>query len=341
MTTTAPWHQRTIKRLAALALLVVAVVLFVMSPFYARAILWGLNKIPVTVNQVAAASQKGDGRIEELDQPEPGSPEWQQQQQRIADQQAQQLLKQFDQQQAAQSDQSQHDKADKAASENSDKIKPDVPGLVETLAKLQDDYQHQKQLGQNTSSQSGIQVDAEVANLNGQKKISRNQAHVIVVLGGGLGRDAAHNIVVNAYTRLRLEKAVRQKQYNPLPILLSGVEAPYMQNWLKAHQVDAGLLENRSMNTCENTRFSALLLQKKGGAPRVELITDAYHMPRARRLFAMNGIDTIPVVAPLPNPQTRWKPSKNNLMHSRRATYEAIASIRDLWFGETNCREVP
>lgn len=335
MTAAASWPKRTIKRLAALALLVVAVVLFVMSPFYARVILWGLNKIPVTVNQVAAASQKGNGRIEETEQPEPGSPEWQQQQQRIADEQAQQLLKEFDQQEAAQLDQSGNDKSSDpdSVSAHKENEKPDVPSLVETLAKLQDDYQLQKQSQKDT----GIKMSGQ----NVQKKLDKNQAHVIVVLGGGLGRDAAHHIVVNAYTRLRLEKAIQQKQHNPLPILLSGVEAPYMQKWLKGHQVDAGLLEKRSMNTCENTRFSALLLQKKGGAPRVELVTDAYHMPRARRLFAMNGIDTIPVVAPLPNPQTQWKPSKTNLMHSRRATYEAIASIRDLWFGETNCREVP
>lgn len=332
MTTAVSWPKRTIKRLAALALLVVAVVLFVMSPFYARAILWGLNKIPVTVNQVAAASQKGDGRIEEVDQPEPGSAAWQQQR---AEQQAQQLLKQFDQQEAAQD--KPQDK-NSASSRNGTEQQADVPSLVETLTKLQHDYQVQKpsaKSGHNRTA-TGKAVKQPV-----QKKLNKNQAHVIVVLGGGLGRDAMHNIVVNAYTRMRLEKAVRQKQHNPLPILLSGVEAPYMQNWLKVHQVDARLLENRSMNTCENTRFSALLLQKKGGAPRVELITDAYHMPRARRLFAMNGIDTIPVIAPLPNAPTRWKPSKSNLMHSRRATYEAIASIRDLWFGETNCREVP
>ncbi len=30
------------------------------------------------------------------------------------------------------------------------------------------------------------------------------------------------------------------------------------------------------MNTCENTRFSSLLLQKKGGAPTVMLVTDEY-----------------------------------------------------------------
>ena len=335
MTTAVSWPKRTIKRLAALALLVVAVVLFVMSPFYARAILWGLNKIPVTVNQVAAASQKGDGRIEEVDQPEPGSAAWQQQQQQRAEQQAQQLLKQFDQQEATQD--KPQDK-NSASSRNGTEQQADVPSLVETLTKLQHDYQVQKPSAKSSHNRTatGKAVKQPV-----QKKLNKNQAHVIVVLGGGLGRDAMHNIVVNAYTRMRLEKAVRQKQHNPLPILLSGVEAPYMQNWLKVHEVDARLLENRSMNTCENTRFSALLLQKKGGAPRVELITDAYHMPRARRLFAMNGIDTIPVVAPLPNAPTRWKPSKSNLMHSRRATYEAIASIRDLWFGETNCREVP
>lgn len=47
--------------------------------------------------------------------------------------------------------------------------------------------------------------------------------------------------------------------------MLSGVEAPYMQAWLKERGVDAKLLEKRSMNTCENTRFSSLLLQKKVG----------------------------------------------------------------------------
>jgi hypothetical protein len=35
--------------------------------------------------------------------------------------------------------------------------------------------------------------------------------------------------------------------------VLSGVEAPYMQKWLSERGVEAKLLENRSMNTCENT----------------------------------------------------------------------------------------
>lgn len=316
------WQRNLISRLFATVLIVVMIVLFVFSPFYARAILWGLNKVPVTVNQVAAESQRGDGNIEKDEKYEPGSPEWikQQQvkQQRVKDKLKTDQLMVNEPQQDQEVSALQQELAQELTKENHGL------SMVEALAQLQDDYQQQN------------------AQLNREKTgLDQDSAHVIVVLGGGLGGDNARNIVVNAYTKMRLERAVEQKKYNPLPILLSGVEAPYMQKWLKQHGVDALLLEDRSMNTCENTRFSSLLLQKKGGAPKVELVTDAYHMPRARRLFAINGIDTVPVDAPLPIAPTEWQPSKTNLMHSRRATYEAIATMRDIWFGETNCREVP
>ncbi|MDR9778954.1 hypothetical protein RJJ65_41125, partial [Rhizobium hidalgonense] len=76
--------------------------------------------------------------------------------------------------------------------------------MAEALAQLQDDYQQQN------------------AQLNHEKTgLDQNSAHVIVVLGGGLGRDNARNIVVNTYTKMRLERAVEQKKQNPLPILLS------------------------------------------------------------------------------------------------------------------------
>lgn len=311
------WQRNLIGRLFATVLIVVMIVLFVFSPFYARAILWGLNKVPVTVNQVAAESQRGDGNIEKDEKYEPGSPEWVKQQQIREKLNADQIA--LNQQQPDQEISAlQHELAQELTKENR------TLSMAEALAQLQHDYQQQN------------------AQLNREKTgLDQNSAHVIVVLGGGLGRDNARNIVVNTYTKMRLERAVEQKKQNPLPILLSGVEAPYMQKWLKQHGVDALLLEDRSMNTCENTRFSSLLLQKKGGAPKVELVTDAYHMPRARRLFAMNGIDTVPIDAPLPIAPTEWQPSKTNLMHSRRATYEAIATMRDILFGETNCREVP
>lgn len=182
---------------------------------------------------------------------------------------------------------------------------------------------------------------ALIQNQSDRKK-APSEPHAIVILGGGLtlGQNKI-DIVVNDYTRLRLEKTLQVERQTKLPIVLSGVEAPYMQTWLKNHGVEANLLENRSMNTCENSRFSSLLLQKKGGAPTVILITDRYHMPRTRRLFAMNGIQTIPVEAPMPTTLTAWQPSQQNYDHSRRANYEILASFRDMLFGSSGCREVP
>ncbi len=192
-------------------------------------------------------------------------------------------------------------------------------------------------------SSSQVQQDLEsLPNKNSELLKPVSQPYAIVVLGGGLTLDKNQkDIIVNDYTKLRLETTIALEKKIKLPIVLSGVEAPYMQKWLAERGVQAKLLENRSMNTCENTRFSSLLLQKKGGAPTVMLITDRYHMPRTRRLFALNGIETIPVDAPMPTQLTEWQPSKQNYDHSRRANYETLATIRDMLFGSSGCREVP
>ncbi|WP_151714368.1 YdcF family protein [Acinetobacter bereziniae] len=192
-------------------------------------------------------------------------------------------------------------------------------------------------------SSSQVQQDLEsLPNKNSELPKPASQPYAIVVLGGGLTLDKNQkDIIVNDYTKLRLETTIELEKKIKLPIVLSGVEAPYMQKWLAERGVQAKLLENRSMNTCENTRFSSLLLQKKGGAPTVMLITDRYHMPRTRRLFALNGIETIPVDAPMPTQLTEWQPSKQNYDHSRRANYETLATIRDMLFGSSGCREVP
>ncbi|WP_434279434.1 YdcF family protein [Acinetobacter sp. CE-15] len=195
----------------------------------------------------------------------------------------------------------------------------------------------------NELSSSQVQEDLEsLPTKTSEQPKPISQPYAIVVLGGGLTLDKNQkDIIVNDYTKLRLETTLALEEKVKLPIVLSGVEAPYMQKWLSERGVQAKLLENRSMNTCENTRFSSLLLQKKGGAPTVLLITDRYHMPRTRRLFALNGIETIPVNAPMPTQLTAWQPSKQNYDHSRRANYETLATIRDMLFGSSGCREVP
>ncbi len=167
------------------------------------------------------------------------------------------------------------------------------------------------------------------------------EAQAIVVLGGGLTRDQQGAIIPNSYTQLRLLQAISQHRATGLPIFLSGVESPYMQRFLQLHGESAQWLEAQSMNTCENARFSALLLQTLGGAPRVELVTDVWHIPRARWLFAMNGIETVAVPALLPGDPTPWWPDVRNLTHTRRAVHELIAFTRDRLFGVVGCREIP
>ncbi|MPW43004.1 YdcF family protein [Acinetobacter guerrae] len=221
---------------------------------------------------------------------------------------------------------------------NSSESKALMQQYVDFLQKHPVPVEHDQVIDQQTTQDIALVKQ----NQNDEKLSTHNKPYAIVVLGGGLTLDEnKKDIVVNPYTRLRLEKTLELHNQNHLPIVLSGVEAPYMQKWLKVRGVDAKLLENRSMNTCENTRFSSLLLQKKGGAPTVMLVTDIYHMPRTRRLFALNGIETIPVEAPMPTQLTAWQPSQQNYDHSRRANYELLATIRDVLFGSSGCREVP
>ncbi len=167
-----------------------------------------------------------------------------------------------------------------------------------------------------------------------------SSAKAIVVLGGGLTWDQHKNIVVNYFTASRLHQAVRLHKRTGLPLLLSGVEAPYMQNWLLAHGYSALYKESNSFNTCENARFSALLLLKYGGAKQVYLVTDPYHMPRAQRLFANNGIATIADAAPISVGGTPKTALALTQMHSRRTLYELMANLRDYVVG-VNCRLVP
>ena len=359
------WLIRILRALSVLFVCFGVFMIFVYSPFYSKMLLAGLNQfVNVEVNPVAAKSQQA-AAITDIESEEPGSELWV----------ARQAYLTAMQQAVVNSEvhrlpdlRVRYDELKKRI-ENKDSIKIpmdailDLPELHDPKIKklLQDlqidgddnllkEYLAFIQLPVDSDETEWLDKDQILVDLaylrakQGERTADNRlkKAHAIVVLGGGL--ELAKNkkdIVVNPYTRLRLETTVKVAQKYPLPIVLSGVEAPYMQTWLQAHGVEARLLEDRSMNTCENSRFSSLLLQKKGGAPTVILVTDAYHMPRTRRLFAMNGIETIPFEAPMPVQLTRWRPSERNYDHSRRAQYETLATIRDVLFGSSGCREVP
>ena len=353
-------------------------VLFLYSPFYSQLVVKGLNRfVPVDVNEVAAQSQK-PAALSEHETLEPGSNLWIARQaylklmektfrsekpedlrliqarykllqQLITEEQERENVEENQQTNiplmAEKSEQEQESSA-VAASTPMDFLQwntPDNQALMGKYIAFLETYPVELPVYSDEKDETNkdlVDLKKDKDGMNESQGLS--QPYAIVVLGGGLtlggnGKD----IVVNNYTRLRLEKTLQVEKQYPLPIVLSGVEAPYMQAWLKERGIEAKLLENRSMNTCENSRFSSLLLQKKGGAPTVILITDEYHMPRTRRLFALNGIETVPVIAPMPTTLTDWRPSEQNYDHSRRANYELLATIRDTLFGSSDCREIP
>jgi len=295
------WLGRATVLAAGLVLLFLALI---STPFLAKSVLWGLQQLPIELNSVAAAAHAAGSLVKPETSATPDATELVLQQQRAQATQTVRLL--LDEREYQ-------------------KVLSQLP--QQTLDALQP-----------TETLRHVALPNASASLDGQ---TWYVAQAIVVLGGGLGRDHTREIVPNTFTELRLSQAILQHQVTGLPIFLSGVEAPWMQRWLLAQGIEAFWLEPRSMNTCENARFSALLLLKQGGAAQVELVTDAYHMPRARRLFAQNGIETVPVVAPLPGDPTVWWPDRRNLVHTRRALHELAANVRDLWVGEINCREVP
>ncbi|MFK4204207.1 YdcF family protein [Acinetobacter junii] len=373
------WMVSLVRVFTILFVLLGCFVLFLYSPFYSQLIVKGLNYfVPVEVNQVAAQSQKS-AALSEHETLEPGSDLWIARQaylklmektfqsekpedlgliqarykvlqQLILEEQEKENAEEPKQEipllaQAVSSVQEQESSAS-AASTPFDFLQSDTANTKIQMEKYLDFLQSYP-IDLSASEDSAEQTNTDLLELKKNKvetKTSRNSSepYAIVVLGGGLtlgtnGKD----IVVNNYTRLRLEKTLEIEKKYDLPIVLSGVEAPYMQAWLNERGIEAKLLEKRSMNTCENSRFSSLLLQKKGGAPTVLLITDEYHMPRTRRLFALNGIETVPVIAPMPTQLTKWRPSEQNYDHSRRANYEMLATIRDMLFGSSDCREIP
>lgn len=168
-------------------------------------------------------------------------------------------------------------------------------------------------------------------NMTGAAMSSPPTAYVI--LGGGLTNDNDNRIILNDYSLNRVRTAATAYHDLPLPVVLSGAEAPWLGQWLIEHGIDGIISENASMNTCENARFTA----KRIPLHHVYLVTDSYHMARARRQFALNNINTTPMDTPLPV-RRDWMQPAQNLSHSRRAVYEIAAYLRDVIRPQSNCR---
>jgi len=134
----------------------------------------------------------------------------------------------------------------------------------------------------------------------------RAGAQAIVILAGGRVRASPEwgGDTVNTASLRRVRYGAQLARETTLPVLLAGgnpdraplPEARLMQALLEREfGIQARWVEDRSDTTAENARFTAAILAPLG-VTRVLLVTDAFHMPRARRAFAIAGLD--PIAAP-------------------------------------------
>ena len=161
-----------------------------------------------------------------------------------------------------------------------------------------------------------------------------------VLLGGAMGPPDSRHAEPDLNSAADGVRAAAQAYHAgkaPL-LLLSGAgdsetwgrpEAEAMQTVLREFGVpdDVMILEGRSRDTCENARYSAVLLRARG-IDRVLLITSALHMRRAVRFFALEGIEAVPVPADhearTVQGMRRWIPDADALEGSARAIKEWV-----------------
>ncbi len=168
-------------------------------------------------------------------------------------------------------------------------------------------------------------------------------ADAIVVLGGGSyfnPPEYTHDTVSTASLE-RIRYAAKLYRDFKKPILLSGgtplgneiSEAQQMKQALEQEfNIPVQWTEEKSDNTLESARYSFRILQKSG-IKRIYLVTHAWHMPRAIRVFQAAGFEVLPAPTAY---TTRYKndlmtfiPNADALAGSRIYLHEIIGI---LWY---------
>jgi len=146
------------------------------------------------------------------------------------------------------------------------------------------------------------------------------QAEVAVVLGGGtLSAEPPRQMVeVNGAGDRVLYAAWLYQQGKVRRILLSGglldweirqsTPAQDMAGLLQMMGVppDALWLQTESRNTYQDAVYSARILQSEG-VERILLVTSAWHMPRAMKLFQAQGLQVIPLPTDFTVTEAGWQ----------------------------------
>jgi uncharacterized SAM-binding protein YcdF (DUF218 family) len=163
------------------------------------------------------------------------------------------------------------------------------------------------------------------------------EAQAIVVLGGGTYFSAPEyggtTSGSNALVRLRYAAYLQRKTGKPL--LVSGGspegaevgEARHMREILQREfQVPVKWVEDRSLTTLENARLSHAMLRAHG-IRTVYVVTQAWHMPRARLAFEHAGFTVIPAATDY---ATRFRLTVLDFLPDARALRDSSLYFREL-----------
>lgn len=166
------------------------------------------------------------------------------------------------------------------------------------------------------------------------------QAQAIVVLGGGIAAQAPEYGAAqpNSYSLARLRYGATLARRTGKPLAFAGgvgwaagadfpSEAEVARRTLQEFGVDLRWADGESRDTAENARRMRELLARERIA-RVALVTDAWHMPRARMEFEAAGFTVLPAPMGFPGAQARtlltWLPSTEGLTLSKQVLREAL-----------------
>lgn len=168
-------------------------------------------------------------------------------------------------------------------------------------------------------------------------------AGAIVILGSGLNTDAAEyggeTLSQRSLVRARYGAMVAVR--HQLPVLVSGGRPPNAQRseadvigevLEREFHAPVRWRESRSADTADNAARSAELL-RAAGIRRIVLVTQAFHMPRARRLFTAAGLEVVAAPTELgvrhgwPQHPLEWLPQAGALHDSQYALHEWLGLL--------------
>ena len=165
----------------------------------------------------------------------------------------------------------------------------------------------------------------------------------IVILGGGKNNNAPEYRgidTINKATLERLRYGAHLQQLTHKPILVTGgapyggrPEADTMAESLKQDfHAETIWIENQSNDTAENAAYSAAIL-KQHGITNIALVSQAWHLPRAKTLFEQQGLSvTLAGTSYTSGEQhtvARWLPDASALLKSSMAIKEYLGKLSE------------